>query len=131
MTNVNETSRLAWRKFVVPHTQLQTAAVTNTKLLLTLPAGNVIHRTFIYVTQAFTGTTTLTLSVGTAGDNLKFAVAQSALSTGLLNGVGLTAPLPESMSAGTDINLYAVSTVQNLSSLTQGSADIYILISQL
>jgi hypothetical protein len=122
-------SPFAWRKFTILYTALQTAALTNSVLILALPPKTVIHRAILNVTQAFSGTTTLTLSLGTVGDNVKFAVAQSVLSTGLLNGVALTAPLPESMSASTNVSIYAISTVQNLSSLSQGSVDVYVLAS--
>lgn len=127
----NPSTVMTWQKRTVPYTALQTAAVTNNTLVLALPVGGIIHRALLNVTQAFAGTTTLTLSLGTAGDNVKFITAQSALSTGVLNGVALSSAAPESMASSTNINLYAISTIQNLSSLSQGSVDVYVLTSLL
>ena len=122
---------MGWQKITVPYTSIRTAALTNNVLILALPAKDVIHRAFLSVTQAFSGTTTLTLSLGIVSDNLKFVTAQSALAISVLNGVALNTASPESMSASTNVNLYAVATEKNLSSLTQGSEDVYLLTSSL
>lgn len=128
---VSPPSNMRWSKVSIPYSQLQAASFTNNVLALTLPVKSIVHRALLNVTQSFSGTATLSLSLGIASDNTKYVPSLSALATGVLNGASITSPSPESMSATTNINLYAAATLQNLSSLTQGSVDIYVLISQL
>lgn len=109
-----------WVPFPFSFTDLQTAAVTNTINLYSLPANAIIRDAKIKVTTAFSGTTTITLSLGVSGTLAKFITAASAASTTVLSTV-LTASDIESTSAATDIQLTAVSTINNLSSLTQGA----------
>lgn len=132
MTKVftNAPSQVAsWRKVTVPYTTLQTAAITNNVAVMTLAAREVVHYALFRVTTAFSGTTTLTLSLGITGSVAKYVTAQTALSTSVLNGVSLSTPVVESASATTNLNLDAIATVQNLSSLSQGSIDIFVLTS--
>lgn len=120
-----------WQKFTVPYTQLQTAALTNAVTLLSLPSKGIVHYAWMNITQAFSGTTTLTLSLGPSGSLTKYIAASTALATGSTSGVNLTSVLPESVSGSTNVQVNATATIQNLSSLTQGSVDIYLLISTL
>lgn len=131
LTPLNSIMYPSWQKFTVPYTSLQTAAITNSVLVYTLPIKGVVHAALMNVTVAFSGTTTLSLSLGIAGTVAKFVVATTVLSTGVTNGVALSTPDVESVSGTTAININAIATVQNLSSLTIGSADIYILTSVL
>lgn len=125
------TSVLVWQKFTVSYTQLQTAGLTNSVLLTALPSKAVIHAAIMNITTAFAGTLTLSLSIGTSGNNVKYSTAQTALAATMLTGVGITQPVAESTSGATNISLYAIATVNNLSLLSQGSVDCYLLISQL
>ncbi|HLX53426.1 MAG TPA: hypothetical protein VKR58_05780 [Aquella sp.] len=120
-----------WQKYTVPYTSLQTAALTNAITLFTLPIKGTIHALEANVTTAFSGTTTCTCSVGIVGNLVKFMAATTVLSTGVINGVSLSVTDIESMSATTIIQINAIATVQNLSSLTQGSIDVYVLVGQL
>ena len=124
-------SQTTWQKITVPYSVIQTASLTNTVALLTLPALWIVHNVFMNVTTAFAGTTTLVLSVGKSSATTKWVSSLSVLSLGLLPGNAINAPIPESNSSSTVINLYATSTLSNLSNLTQGSVDIYLLVSQL
>ena len=57
--------------------------------------------------------------------------ATSIASTAGIAGVAVTQPAPESFGSTTAINFYAISTVANLSALTQGSVDVWLKVSQL
>lgn len=124
------TNSPTWQKITIPYTTIQTAALTNAVNVFTLQAKQVVHATYLNVTTGFSGTTTLTLSLGPSGSLTKFVAATSALSTGAIAGA-LTSPDLESVGGTTIVQLNAIATVQNLSSLTQGSVDVYLLGSQL
>ena len=122
---------LIWTKYTVPYTAFSTAGLTNSITLLSLPAKGVIHAVHLNATQAFTGglIATYTLSVGIGGLLAKYLTALSVFTTGLQVPQGIIGV--ESMSGATNILITAVSTVGNLNTATQGSADLYALISTL
>lgn len=120
-----------WSKYTVGFAALQVAGLTNAVTVLTLPAKGIVHAAVLNVTQAFAGPTTVTLSLGVGGSVAKYVVATSVLATGLIVGVTPFSPSPESMSSTTAVLLSAISTVLNLSALSQGSVDVYVLASQL
>lgn len=135
MSIVNNTNATVpvWTKYTVGFAALQVAALTNTVNVATLPAKSVLMAAKFDVTTAFSGgaIATLTASLGRSGNVAKYLVATSVAGTGLVDGVALTVPVCESTVAGTTITLTAVSTVANLSALTQGSMNVYIQTSAL
>lgn len=119
-----------WQKFTVPYTSLQTAGLTNAVAIFTLPIKGIVQAAFFNVTQLFSGTAiaSITLSVGPVGSLTKYCTAGSIAATGVTAGVALTTPTPESMSGTTVIDVNATAVGANLSALTQGSVDVYLLI---
>lgn len=124
------TGALNWQKITLPFSSFQTAALTNAVTAITLQAKQVVHAGYLSVTQAFSGTTTLSLSLGPVGSLTKYVTAGNGLATGILPNVLTATDLP-SLSSTTNVQVNAIATIQNLSSLTQGSVDVYLLISQL
>jgi hypothetical protein len=120
-----------WTKYTKTFADFSAASLTATAALLTLPIKGVVHATFINVTTAFTGglVASLTLSVGTGGSPLKYSTAINAF----VSGQQVPQPLMgvESLSGTTAIIVTATGTVGLLNTLTQGSADFWILQSTL
>ncbi len=123
-----------WQKYTVAHTALKTADVVNNITLFSLPALACIQSVIIRPTTAFAGTATYTISIGIAGTLTKYTAASDVKATvtaTLMYTVGTSfVPVVESFSGATDIKISAVSTVQNLSSSSAGSVDVYVLVSQ-
>lgn len=122
-----------WIKVTIPYTALQTAGLTNNALVYTLPIKGIIQQVLWNVTAAFSGGAIATIlgTIGTAGSNAKYLASTTMASTGMTAGQSLATGLPESLVSTTAINIYATSTIANLSALTQGSVDIWILTSTL
>ncbi len=124
----------AWVKVgdAIPHTAFQTASTTNAIALFTLPAGGVIHATKIKHSTTFAGASisALTISVGIAGTNDKYASAfdclQAVSGTAFETSDGLYS---ESHTATAAITVTAVSTGANLSALSAGVVDVWCLLS--
>ena len=113
------------------------ATTTGDLTVCTLPAKTLVKKAFVVITGQAAGTTTLTLAVGrTTALFIDYIVAKDAkvaantvygqlvaeLGTNLS---ALTGDLP-SLSGTTDIKMHLISTVQNLSSCTGSSGDIYL-----
>lgn len=116
-----------WRKYTVGYAALQTAGLTNSAALFTLPSFGVIHGAFANVTTAFAGVgiVTLGLTIGDGGLATRYMPSFTMLGTGLLTpNSGLWVP---SVSGTTGIVAYATAVGANLSLLSQGSVDVYIL----
>lgn len=122
-----------WTKVTIPYTSFSTAATTNSITLLSLVAGGIIHGVKIKHSTAFAGTgiTAMTVSVGVTGTVNKYAspfdVFQAVSNTTfqLSNVVG-----SENHGAATTILITGTSTGGNLSALTQGSVDVWVLMSK-
>lgn len=121
----------SWKKVTIPYTAIQTAALTSTALVLTLVSKGVVHDCFWNVTTAFSGSgiASMVATVGVLGATAKYLVSSTLLSTGMVAGVNLGPVTPESLSGSTAINLYVTAVGANLSTLTQGSVDVYLLVS--
>lgn len=122
-----------WKKFTIPFASVQAAALTNAVTIYTLPKFGVVHAAKMNVATAFSGgaIATITASVGTAGSPAKYLVATTVAGTGSTDGVSLAIPALESTSGTTAVQVSFTSTIANLSALTQGSMDIYLLVSQM
>lgn len=123
----------AWIKTTIPYTSFSTASTTNSITLLSLPAGGVIHGVKIKHSTAFAGTgiTDMTVQVGISGSLNKYAsafdvfTAVSNTNFQLSNVVG-----SENHGAATTILITGTSTGANLSALTAGSVDVWVLMSK-
>lgn len=122
-----------WLKVVIPYTSLQTAGLTNTVPVYLLPTNGVVHAAYANVTTLFSGgaIATIVATLGIGGTVAKYMASSSMASTGGVAGTAITAPAPESLVGTTQVNLYAISTVANLSALTQGSITVWMLVSVL
>lgn len=129
------TSGPFWQKVTVAYTLFNAVAgLTSAQTLLTLPAKGVIHAVSIRPVTSYAGTgiTGLTLSVGIAGNLTKYASAFDCLQAPG-NQVGQLSNVDgvENYGASTTIQVNATAVGANLNQLTQGSAEIQVLISQL
>lgn len=120
-----------WRKYTVAYTAILAAATSEQEALFTLPAGGIVHAVKIKHSAAFAGTgiTALTASVGIAGDGDKYAAAFDVFQAAGDAVLQLSAtPAAESHdSGGTAVVAEFTSTGANLSALTAGSVDIFVL----
>lgn len=124
----------AWTKYTITYAQLSTAGLTNNIELFQLAAKEMIHSVVVKASAAFTGglIATYTVSVGPAGNLVKYAVAFNVFqapgntlsSTNILPGV-------EDFSSATSVRIAAISTVGNLNAATAGSVDVWVLKSTL
>lgn len=119
-----------WVKFVLSYTAVKALGAALTGSLapadLVIPAGTVIHDAVLNVTAAFVGCTTLVVNVGdneSATDLFTAVNLKSAVATG--------ADLVLPYTAADQVNLAFTSTVNDLNSLTAGSATLYLLCSAL
>ena len=120
-----------WPKITIPYTALQIGGLTNSAPLLVLPPKGVISAIYANVPTPFSGSGIISIvcTIGTSSANAKFMASVSIAAAGGINGVALTNPDIESLSVSTGINIYVTSVGANLSALTQGSIDIYLLTS--
>jgi len=117
----------------ISHVAFQAAALTNSINLFVLPAGADIHEVKIKHSTAFAGgaIASYTISVGISGTLAKYAAAfdvfQAVSGTAfqLSHLVG-----GENQGATTQILATATSTVGNLNASTQGTVDIWALLSK-
>jgi len=122
----------AWVHVTKTYVALSSGAVNNNIELYSLPAGAVIHGVKIKHSSTFTGgaLSGYNISVGIDGDYEKYAslfdIFQSTSDTKFQLSDGL---FSENHGSATSVKLYAVSSGANLSAATQGSVDIWLLIS--
>jgi hypothetical protein len=128
-----KTASPTWQKVTVAHTAFQTAALTNTITLLSLPASGIVHAARIKHSVAFAGTsiTAYIVSVGITGalqdiaDN--FDVFQAVADTSFeLVGSGVRS---YASATSTDIKITATSVGANLSASSAGSVNVWLLVS--
>lgn len=114
-----------WTKTAITRAMIQTAATTNTITLVTLPIGSVVHAVILDVT-AFSGASisALALDVGISGTATKYINGANGLVTGSSNS---TTVYVESRSGTTAVQLKATSTGADLSALSAGSANAFVL----
>lgn len=121
-----------WIKITKTFSDFSTASLTNSITVYSLPAKGVIHSVQVYANTVYSGGTiaTYTISVGISGSNAKYAIAANVFTGATLAPINILSAV-ESMSGATNITATAISTVGLLSAATQGSVDIYILVSTL
>lgn len=117
-----------WKKVSYDFTEFQTAGTTNTLNHTELPAGAIVHAVKARVTTLFSGgaIATLTFDVGITGTLNKYLSAFNGAATGqTLYGT----PSLEDSAAVVQTSIKATSTGANLSALTQGVVDVWIMYS--
>lgn len=123
-----------WQKITITHTQLQTAALTNTIELVSLAAKTVVESIVIKHSTAFAGTsiTDYKVKIGITGELDRylgnFDVDQTVSGTAF-DCVNLQ-EIP-SFSTTTSVKITATSVGANLSSSTAGSVDVWVKTSTL
>lgn len=122
-----------WVKVTKDYSLWSTAALTNTINLYTLAAGSIVHSVKVKHSAAFTGgaISACTLGVGITGSATKyisaFDVFQAPGATVLT--IGPSTPTAENHTSSVAITALLTSTSANLSALTAGTVDIWILYS--
>lgn len=132
-----EPSAATWIKITKTFSDFSTAGLTNSLTIYTLPAKGVVHSVIMKHSTSFSGGSiaTYTISVGKTGSLQAYVTNSNVLqaSSATLTFQPVSAMIPITYDSGTTTNIIAnaISTVANLNAATQGSTDIYLLISNL
>lgn len=122
-----------WKKVALTYTDFQDASTTKQAALFTLPAAAVVHAVKIKPGTAFAGTsiTDVKISVGTTGVPTKYAAAYDvdAAPGDAVFQLSTTVGGETHAVAGTALVAQAVSTGANLSALSAGAVDVWVLYS--
>jgi hypothetical protein len=116
----------------IPYTAFSTAGTTNSITLFTLPPGGVVHGIKIKQSVSFTGgaLSAYTVSVGISGNTAKYASAFNVFQAPSSTTLQLSQDFfEENETAGTTVQVTAISTGANLSAATAGSVDIWAFLS--
>ena len=125
---LNVGNGLEYRKFTIPYTDLTgTAGLTQAVALFTLPAGGKVIGVYAKNSVAFAGTTTLTVSVGKSGTATHFSAALDIKAAVADTTVQKTALFKSGQQTALAVIATFTSTVDNLTALTAGSVDIWVL----
>lgn len=122
-----------WVKATRTYAQLAAAATTNDVEVYSLPAGGVIHAVKIKHSVAFSGgsISAYTVSVGITGNLTKYASAFNVFQAVADTTFQLSSSFgSEDHGAATSIRLAATATGDDLDQATQGSVDVWILVSE-
>jgi hypothetical protein len=119
-----------WIKITKSYTDFSTASLTNTIDLVTLPNKSVIHNCIIKHSTRFLGgiIATYTISVGITGTLAKYAIAYDVNQVTGATVSGINSLIGYEFT-GITLKATAISTVGLLNAATQGSVDIYVLVS--
>jgi hypothetical protein len=119
-----------WIKITKTFSDFATAGASNEISIYTLPIKGIIHACQIFATTVFSGgvIATYTVSVGISGNAVKYGIATNVFTGAGLSAINVLSGI-ESMSGTTSIKATATSTVGLLNAATQGSIDIYLLVS--
>jgi len=129
-SDVSGSGALVWLPFSVSYTALQTGATTNTVLLDNVAAGTIIHACLVNVTTAFKGSpnpSTVGMSIGYTANNSAFISSLSLTATGNNTPTSFLFNMT-AFASGITLNMY-INASSNLSGLTQGAMEIYLLVS--
>lgn len=123
-----------WTKYTVAATDFTAAAASEDIELFSLPARGVVHKVVIKHTTAFSGGTAsnFTLSVGVSGTLTKYAAAFDVFQATGDTVFGFNdLPGMDNFGAATSIRAEATVTGDTLDNVGTGSADIWVLTSEL
>ena len=123
-----------WRKYTVTFNDISIANAVKTQTILALAAKEIVHAAITKTSTAFAGGTTvaLAMTLGVAGAVTKYLTAYAcvtAVSDTQVLGLGVVNPNPESYATPTNIIATFTNTGDTNDHLTQGSVDIWLLIS--
>lgn len=138
----NAVVRRTWTKFTWTNAQVVAlgASTTGDITVCTLPAKTTVHRAFIVINTAATGTTTLTVAVGRtsasyndyvvasdaqAAANTMYGYTKATVGTNLYDGVTMIYDTP-SITGTTVVKAHYVSTGANLSSVLTSTGTVYL-----
>lgn len=119
-----------WIKITKTFADFSAAALTNAITIYSLAAGGVIHAVMLNPRIVFSGglIASYTISIGVSGTPAKFAVATNTFTGAPLPAISVL-PAVQSLSGTTNILATAIATVGNLNAATQGTVDIWLLVS--
>jgi hypothetical protein len=119
-----------WFKVTKTFADFSAAALVNSISINTLPIKGVIHNIQINPRIVFSGglIATYTISVGILGTLAKYAIATNVFTGAALPAISVL-PGVESVNSTASILATAISTVGNLDAATQGTVDIWLLLS--
>ncbi len=120
-----------WVKITKSYTDFSTAATTNTITVYTLPAKGVVTGCQMNPTTVFSGGLIATYTIKIDQGATAQCVATNVFTGATFTPSSTSLMTISSLSGTTNITATSVSTVGNLSAATQGSVDIYLLISVL
>ena len=140
ITPLNDVERIAGfnKKFVIPYTYVAQASATTATDVVTVTLGNTpaiwaVSNARAYVSTAFSGTTALTIQVGSTSSIAAFISAQSVLTVASLNQVS-TLPVLTNASATAAVSLVATftnATGGSPSAVTAGSVTILLNVEEM
>lgn len=131
------TATATWQKFTKTSADLAFPNVTNNITLFTLNPKQIISQIVMKHSVSFTGGTisNYTVSVGITGSLTKylaaFGVFGAVTDASNVMSIPTTVTAMESYSGSTAIKIAATSTGGNLDTATQGSVDVWVLLSTL
>jgi len=102
------------------------ASDTVTLTLGNLPAKWVVNNALVNVRTAFSGTTAMSVVVGTTTTTNSFVTSQSILTAGVLAGVPTTATIRTATATASMVAVFTNATGGSPSALTVGDLDIYL-----
>lgn len=126
-----------WRKFTKTFADLAAASTTNSSTIITLPANSVIHTTTMKHSEQFSGGAisayNLSINGGNLGGTLNGFLAVNDDNFASLGGFSDpdSHPFGGGGSQSLTLSLDATSVGANLDQATQGSVDIWLLLSVL
>lgn len=121
----------SWTKITKTYTDFSTAGLSNTITIATLPAKSVVHSVIVNPTTTFTGGLIASYSVSVGMVTTIDLMPASSIFTIPTRPIPSNLLLAGSIGSTQAITATAISTVGNLSAATQGSVDIYLLVSTL
>ena len=125
----------AWlAPITITHVQFQTAALTNTSIVYSLPAGGIIHGVKLKHSVTFDGPaiTEYWLSLGFAGESQALLIEYDVESTAVANDNFAISQVFDSRNhaAATNVIMTARSVGNLLNTSQQGTAQLWLLVSQ-
>ena len=125
-----------WQKYTLPYTSFQIAALTNSVPVITLQPRTVVMAGLLKQSVTFVGSgiSALGITLGVSGNTAKYAISLNALGTVSDSSFStLTGAINDLQGFTTGVSLLATATAlgANLSALTAGSLDVYLLCGQL
>jgi hypothetical protein len=127
--SLEEQARGFSQKYSVNYADIALGAGASDTVTLTLgalPAKWVVNNALVNVRTAFSGTTAMTVVVGTTTTTNSFVTSQSILTAGVLAGVPTTATIRTATATASMVAVFTNATGGSPSARTVGDLDIYL-----